>query len=98
MRALREIHLRPFELAIRCNNPPWAVMTGYDRVNGVHSSEDTLLRQVLRKEWNFTGLIMSDWGGVYPTDASTRAGVNLEMPVRSFISDFHCLLLTCCIP
>ncbi|KAF9509973.1 glycoside hydrolase family 3 protein [Hydnum rufescens UP504] len=65
MRALRDIHLRPFELAIRCDNSLWAVMTGYNRVNGVHCSEDAFLRQVLRKEWNLTGLIMSDWGGVF---------------------------------
>ncbi|KAF9509984.1 glycoside hydrolase family 3 protein [Hydnum rufescens UP504] len=81
MRALREIHLRPFELAIRCDNPPWAVMTGYNRVNGLHCSEDTfLLSQVLRREWNFKGLIMSDWGGAYSSTAATRAGLDLEMP------------------
>jgi beta-glucosidase len=89
---LHEIHLHSFELAIRCDNLLWAVMTGYNRVNGLHCSEDAfLLCQVLRKEWNFKGLIMSNWTGMYSSTAATRAGVDLEMPMHSFICDFDYL-------
>ncbi|CAE7230745.1 unnamed protein product [Rhizoctonia solani] len=80
-RALREIYLRPFELA--CRDPetaPWA-MTAYNRVNGLHASENKyLLDSVLRKQWGWDGLIMSDWYGTYSADASIKAGLDLEMP------------------
>lgn len=80
-RALREIYLREFELAIRAPNPPWAVMTAYNRVNGEHASEsDFLLNGVLRTEWAWKGLVMSDWFGVYSTSAAIRGGLDLEMP------------------
>ncbi|KAG2013345.1 cellulose-binding beta-glucosidase [Coprinopsis cinerea AmutBmut pab1-1] len=56
-------------------------MTAYNRVNGVHVSEDEhLLDGILRKEWGYEGLIMSDWNGVYSTTASIKAGVDIEMP------------------
>lgn len=81
-RALREIYLRPFELA--CRDPetaPWAVMTAYNRVNGLHASENKyLLDSVLRKQWGWDGMIMSDWYGTYSADASIKAGLDLEMP------------------
>ncbi|KAF9512006.1 glycoside hydrolase family 3 protein [Hydnum rufescens UP504] len=81
MRALREIYLRTFELAIRCSTPPWAVMTAYGRLNGLHCSEHPfLLDHVLRTEWDFKGLVMSDWSGTYSSDAAIRAGLDLEMP------------------
>ncbi|KAG9126937.1 hypothetical protein FRC07_001313 [Ceratobasidium sp. 392] len=82
MRALREIYLRPFELAIRDNeNAPWAVMSGYNRVNGLHASEHKyFLDSVLRKQWGWKGMIMSDWYGTYSTDAAIKAGLDLEMP------------------
>ncbi|KAE9409914.1 hypothetical protein BT96DRAFT_871714 [Gymnopus androsaceus JB14] len=80
-RALREIYLKPFQLALK-HSDPWALMTSYNRVNGVHVSEDPrLLDDILRKEWGFKGcLIMSDWIGVYSTAESIKAGVSLEMP------------------
>ncbi|KAJ7498630.1 glycoside hydrolase family 3 protein [Mycena latifolia] len=79
-RALREIYLKPFQIAIRDSNP-WALMTAYNRVNGIHVSEDKrLLDDVLRKEWGFKGMIMSDWTGVYSTAESIKAGLDLEMP------------------
>lgn len=60
-RALREIYLLPFQIAIR-DSKPGAIMTAYNRVNGVHASQSTyLLDEVLRKEWSWDGLIMSDW-------------------------------------
>ncbi|KAG9094123.1 hypothetical protein FS749_013076 [Ceratobasidium sp. UAMH 11750] len=82
VRALREIYLRPFELAIRDNeDAPWAVMSGYNRVNGLHASENKyLLDSILRKQWGWNGMIMSDWYGTYSTDAAIKAGLDLEMP------------------
>lgn len=81
-RALREIYLRPFELAIRDNkDAPWSLMTGYNRVNGLHCSENKyLLDSILRKQWGWNGMIMSDWYGTYSAEASIKAGLDLEMP------------------
>ncbi|CAE6442162.1 unnamed protein product [Rhizoctonia solani] len=81
-RALREIYLRPFELACReTKNPAWAVMTAYNRVNGIHASENKhLLDTILRTQWGWKGLIMSDWFGTSSTDSSIKAGLDLEMP------------------
>jgi beta-glucosidase len=60
-RALREIYLLPFQLAIRNSNPR-AIMTAYNKVNGVHASENKkLLKDTLRGEWGWKGLLMSDW-------------------------------------
>ncbi|KAK7470377.1 hypothetical protein VKT23_001804 [Stygiomarasmius scandens] len=79
-RALREIYLKPFQLAIK-HADPWALMSSYNRVNGLHVSEDKrLLDDILRKEWGYKGMIMSDWIGVYSTAESIKAGLDLEMP------------------
>ncbi|KAJ7094493.1 glycoside hydrolase family 3 protein [Mycena belliarum] len=79
-RALREIYLKPFQIAIREANP-WALMTAYNRVNGLHVSEDKrFLEEILRKEWGYKGMIMSDWIGTYSTAESIKAGLDLEMP------------------
>ncbi|KAJ7180401.1 glycoside hydrolase family 3 protein [Mycena crocata] len=79
-RALREIYLKPFQIAIRESNP-WALMTAYNRVNGLHVSENKrLLDDILRKEWGYGGMLMSDWIGVYSTAESLLAGLDLEMP------------------
>jgi beta-glucosidase len=60
-RALREIYLMPFQIALRESNPK-AIMSGYNKVNGIHVSEDKkLLNDVLREEWGWKGLVMSDW-------------------------------------
>ncbi len=64
-RALREIYLEPFRLAIK-HSSPQCFMTSYNRVNGIHVSEDPfLLKGVLLEEWGFKGMVMSDWTGVY---------------------------------
>ncbi|KAK7207651.1 glycoside hydrolase superfamily [Myxozyma melibiosi] len=88
-RALREIYLMPFQLAIR-DAKPGAVMTAYNRVNGIHVSEDPyLLDDILRKEWAWKGLVMSDWYGTYSTSAAINAGLDIDMPgptsFRSFL-------------
>ncbi|UPK98381.1 hypothetical protein LCI18_009316 [Fusarium solani-melongenae] len=79
-RTLREVHLMPFQLAVKHANP-WTFMTSYHRINGVHTSENEWLNtQVLRREWGWDGLLMSDWGGVYSTSEALNHGMDLEMP------------------
>ncbi|KAF2270734.1 hypothetical protein CC78DRAFT_140767 [Lojkania enalia] len=79
-RPLREIYLKPFEIAIR-EASPWALMSAYNMVNGIHADEyEHSLKEILRGEWGWDGAIMSDWTGTYATAPSIRAGVDLEMP------------------
>lgn len=79
-RALRETHLLPFQLAVKHANP-WSFMSSYHRVNGVHTSENEWLNEtLLRQEWGWDGLMMSDWGGTYSTAEALNAGLDLEMP------------------
>ncbi|EXK78069.1 hypothetical protein FOQG_17250 [Fusarium oxysporum f. sp. raphani 54005] len=79
-RTLREIHLMPFQVAMSASKP-WAFMSAYQKINGIHVSEDPfLMNQVLREEWRFDGLIMSDWWGTYSTSEAINAGLDLEMP------------------
>lgn len=78
-RALREIYLPAFEAAVK-EGKVWSVMSSYNLVNGKHSSANPyLLTEVLKKQWGFDGLVMSDWGGVHETDV-VQAGNDLEMP------------------
>lgn len=79
-RALREIYMKPFEITVKEANP-WGVMTAYNKVNGTHAdSNQFLLKQVLRGEWGWKGLVMSDWGGTNSTSDALNAGLDLEMP------------------
>ncbi|MGI5128812.1 glycoside hydrolase family 3 C-terminal domain-containing protein [Pseudonocardia sp. CA-107938] len=79
-RPLHEIYLRGFELAIR-QARPWAVMTAYNRINGVPASENPwLLTDVLRDQWGFDGVVVSDWGAVRDPAAAVRAGLDVRMP------------------
>jgi beta-glucosidase len=79
-RALREIYLRPFELAIT-EGGSLGVMTAYNRLNGRWCTEaPDLLAGILRDEWGFDGFVVTDWFGVAGTAASAAAGVDLEMP------------------
>lgn len=79
-RALREIYLKPFQLAVRDSNPR-SMMSSYNKVNGEHCSQSKkLLNDILREEWGWDGLLMSDWYGVFSTEPSLKATLNLEMP------------------
>lgn len=79
-RALREIYLKPFQLILK-HSKPWAWMTSYNRVNGTYVSESPrLIQNILRDEWGFQGLVMSDWVGTYSTAEAMNAGLDLEIP------------------
>lgn len=79
-RALREIYLKPFQIVQR-EAMPKAYMTAYNKVNGIHASENRkLITDILRNEWEFDGVVMSDWFGVYSAAKAVNAGLDLEMP------------------
>jgi len=79
-RALREIYLRGFERAIG-KSDPWTVMSSYNSLNGVQAAENHwLLTKVLRDEWGYEGLVVSDWHGIKDRPASLAAGNDLDMP------------------
>ncbi|KAJ5113036.1 hypothetical protein N7456_001570 [Penicillium angulare] len=79
-RALREIYCLPFQLVVR-DSQPGAFMTAYNGVNGTFCSENShLLSKILRTEWGWDGLVMSDWCGTYSTIPAVQAGLDLEMP------------------
>lgn len=85
-RAIREIYLKPFETAVK-EGKPGAVMSSYNRINGTFASENKwLLTDVLRDEWGFDGIVMSDWGGTHDRIAGVRAGEDLEMPGDTAVS------------
>jgi beta-glucosidase len=77
-RALREIYLEPFRIAID-RAGPWAAMSAYNTINGATASEHPLLDDILRGEYGFDGLVVSDWYGTYSPGA-LRSGLDLEMP------------------
>ncbi|MEN1990515.1 glycoside hydrolase family 3 C-terminal domain-containing protein [Paenibacillus hubeiensis] len=79
-RTLREIYLASFEYAVK-EGEPWTVMAAYNKVNGDFCSENSrLLTEILREEWGFTGVVVSDWGAVNERDHGLAAGLDLEMP------------------
>ena len=84
-RAMHEIYLRPFEMAVR-EGDAWGVMAAYNKVNGRWCSENKhLLTTVLREQWGFPGMVISDWGGVHSTVDAVTSGMNVEMPGSRFM-------------
>ena len=79
-RAMREIYLPPFEAAVK-EADAWGVMAAYNKVGGQWCSENRLLlEKILREEWGFKGLVVSDWGGTHSTAEAIKNGLNIEMP------------------
>ncbi len=85
-RALYEIYLPAFKAAVE-EGGALAIMSAYNKLNGSFCSENTfLLQDVLKKEWRFQGLVMSDWGAVHSTLATANNGLDLEMPTGEFLN------------
>ncbi|MEZ5559928.1 MAG: glycoside hydrolase family 3 C-terminal domain-containing protein [Pseudomonadales bacterium] len=79
-RTLRELYLTPFELAVT-RARPWSLMSSYNRINGTFaSSHRALLRDLLKDQWGFDGVVVSDWGAALETEANLNGGLDLEMP------------------
>lgn len=79
-RAMREIYLKAFEIAVKTAKPE-TVMCAYNRINGTYCCQNKwLLTDVLRKEWGFDGLVMTDWGATHDRIEMLKAGLDLEMP------------------
>lgn len=79
-RTMRELYLIPFEWAVK-KAGTWAIMSSYNKLNGTYTSENPwLLGQVLRIEWKYDGVVMSDWFGSHSTAPAVNAGLDLEMP------------------
>lgn len=79
-RTLREIYLAAFEKAVK-QAKPWTVMCSYNKLNGTYASQHyTLLTEILKQEWGFEGLVVSDWGAVRDRVAALKAGLDWEMP------------------
>ncbi len=90
-RTLREIYLSAFEYAVKTSQP-WTVMCSYNQVFGEFASENKwLLNNILREEWGFEGLVVSDWGAVVDRVKGLKAGLDLEMPYKDEQNDLHIL-------
>ncbi len=82
-RALREVYLRAFEIATK-KAKPWTVMNSYNKINGLHGSENPHTQtEILRNEWGWDGVVVSDWGAVNKRVDGMKAGNDLEMPSSS---------------
>jgi len=85
-RTLHEIYLPAFEAAVK-EGHVWSIMAAYNKVNGPWcTANKPLLTDILRKDWGFNGLTMSDWGAVHEVDGVVNAGTDLEMPGGDFLT------------
>lgn len=86
-RAMREIYLPPFRAAVE-EAGAFGVMAAYNKVNGWWCAEnDLLLNKILRDDWGFAGMVISDWNGTHSTVDALKNGLNVEMPTRKFLGD-----------
>jgi beta-glucosidase len=86
-RALHEIYLAGFEIAVRAAQP-WTVMGAYNRLNGTYCCENPfILREVLKDKWGHTGLVVTDWGAMNERVPALKAGLELEMPGTTGVND-----------
>lgn len=86
-RALREIYLKAFEIPVK-KAQPWTLMCSYNRINGTYASDHKfLMTDVLRDEWGFEGLVMTDWGAMNDRVEAVLAGLDLEMPASNGVND-----------
>lgn len=84
-RALREIYLPAFEATVKEANA-WAIMSSYNLIDGIHASENNkLLNKILKGEWGFKGVVVSDWASVYSTVGPIANGLDIEMPFPDFL-------------
>jgi beta-glucosidase len=89
IRALRETDLLAFEIGISIGNPQ-AVMCSYNAINGDYACENHYtLTDILRKDWNFKGFVLSDWGGTHSTFKASKAGLDNEEPGENFYGDTY---------
>lgn len=80
-RTMREIYLAAFETVVK-KAKPWTVMASYNKINGVYATENAALEEILRKEWGYDGLVMSDWGATHNRGGAAAAGCDLTMPAE----------------
>lgn len=86
-RTLREIYLKPFEIAVKKGKPS-SVMTSYNKINAVWAAENRhILCEILKREWNYGGVVVSDWGAVHDIARSVHAGLDLQMPKNENIAE-----------
>ena len=86
-RALRETYLKGYEIAVK-KGKPWTVMCAYNKINDTYCSENSyLLTDILRNEWGFDGLVVSDWGAVNDRALGVKAGLDIEMPGCNGVND-----------
>jgi len=86
-RTMREIYLKPFEAAV-VDGGAMAVMPAYNRIGGVFCSENSVLNNdILRGEWGFKGMTVSDWGGTHSTEGAALGGLDVEMPSKTYLAE-----------